>query len=218
MACAAGTPDAEQAHAKQAERRTLRSVLRDLGQSRRGVSAVEFGMTAPILFLVISGTLDMAQGYYVNTVLQGAVSAAARKSSLQSGPTDATALDTMVSTMIKYAMPKASITFVRKNYAEFTAVGRPEDFTDTIKNNTYDPTECFVDMNGNGLWDADMGKTGIGGANDVVLYTVTVDYKRMFGFGSYLGLPINQTIRSTTMLKNQPYATQSTRTGVSVCP
>jgi hypothetical protein len=32
------------------------------------------------------------------------------------------------------------------------------------------------------------------------------------------GLPEYQTIPSTTILKNQPFATQSTRTGVSVCP
>jgi hypothetical protein len=151
-------------------------------------------------------------------VLQGAVNAAARKSSLQSGQTDASTLDTLVGSMIKYAMPKASVTFTRKNYAEFTSVGMPEDFTDTNKNAKYDPTECFVDMNSNGLWDADMGKSGLGGANDVVVYTVSVNYKRMFGFGSYLGLPISQTVRATTILKNQPYATQSTRTGVSVCP
>lgn len=68
----------------QSARRGRSGVLQDA----RGTSAVEFALTAPILFLVISGTLDMAQGYYVNTVLQGAVNAAARKSSLQTGPTE----------------------------------------------------------------------------------------------------------------------------------
>jgi Flp pilus assembly protein TadG len=190
----------------------------DLRRDARGTSAVEFGLTAPILFLVISGTLDMAQGYYVNTILQGAVNAAARKSSLQTGPTESTKLDGLVSTMIKNVMPKATVTFFRKNYSEFSNVGMPEDFTDTNKNGKYDVSECFVDMNGNALWDDDMAVVGLGGANDVVVYTVTVNYKRMFGFGSYLGLPINQTIRGTTILKNQPFATQSTRTGTSVCP
>jgi len=175
-------------------------------------------MTAPILLLMIAGSLDMAQGYYVNTVLQGAVNAAARKSSLQTGVTESATLDSLVSTMVKYAMPKATVTFVRKNYAEFSAVGTPEDFTDTNKNGKYDSTECFVDMNSNNVWDADMGKSGIGGANDVVVYTVTVNYKRMFGMGNYLGLPLNQVVHATTLLKNQPYATQSTRTGTSVCP
>jgi len=193
-------------------------ILRRLLRDRRAVSAVEFGMTAPILFLVVFGTLQVAQSYYVRTVLTGAVNSAGRKSSLQSGQTGSTSLDTMVSKMIKYVMPTASVTFTRKNYAEFTSVGMPEDFTDTNKNGKYDTTECFVDMNGNGVWDADMGKTGLGGANDVVVYTVTVTYKQWFGFAKMFGLPEYQTIPQTTILKNQPFATQSSRTGTSVCP
>ena len=195
-----------------------RSLPKGLRRDQRGAAAVEFAMTAPILFLMIAGTLDMAQGYYVNTVLQGAVNSAARKSSLQSGQTSSSTLDSLVSDMIKNVMPKATVTFVRKNYAEFTSVGMPEDFTDTNKNGKYDSNECFVDMNGNSVWDADMGKTGLGGANDVVVYTVTVNYNRLFGLGSYLGLPLSQTVHATTILKNQPFATQSTRTGTSVCP
>ena len=192
--------------------------LRKIRRDKRGASAVEFALTAPILFLVISGTLDMAQGYYVNTVLQGSLNAAGRNSSLQSAGTEAATLDAAVSKMIKYAMPKASVTFTRKSYSQFSSVGKPEDFTDSIDNDTYDPTECFVDMNGNETWDADMGSTGLGGANDVQVYTVSVSYKPMFGFGSYLGLPTNQKIQGTTILRNQPYSTQSTRTGVAVCP
>jgi Flp pilus assembly protein TadG len=194
--------------------RRARRLLRD----RRGVSAVEFGMTAPILFLVVFGTLQVAQGYYVSTVLNGAVNAAARKSSLQTGQTGSSSLDTLVTQMIKYVMPQANVTFTRRNYAEFSAVGMPEDFTDTNKNGKYDSTECFVDMNGNSAWDADMGRSGLGGANDVVVYTVTVTYKQWFGFAKMFGLPENQTMQSTTILKNQPFATQSTRTGTSKCP
>ncbi len=196
-------------------RRTFASrLLRD----RRGVSAVEFGMTAPILFLVVFGTLQIAQGYYVLTVLNGAVNSAARKSSLQTGPTNASTLDGLVTKMIKYPMPNASVTFTRKNYAEFSAVGMPEDYSDTNKNGQYDATECFVDMNGNGVWDSDMGTSGLGGANDAVVYTVSVSYKQFFGFGKMFGLPETQSMHSTTILKNQPFATQATRTGVSICP
>lgn len=200
-------------------RSRLRRLLKlPLLRDKRGVSAVEFGMTAPILFIVVFGTLQQAQSYYCYTVLNGAVNAAARKSSLQSGQTSATTLDTLVTQMIKYVMPQASVTFTRKNYSDFTSVGQPEDFTDTNKNGKYDSTECFVDMNGNGVWDADMGKSGLGGANDVVVYTVTVSYTQFFGFAKMFGLPATQTMHSTTILKNQPFATQSTRTGTSVCP
>ncbi len=199
-------------------RRLRRLTRRPLLRDARGVSAVEFGMTAPILFLVVFGSLQMAQSYYCYVVLNGAVNSAARKSSLQSGQTGSASLDTLVSQMIKYVMPTANVTFTRKNYSDFTSVGMPEDFTDTNKNGKYDSTECFVDMNGNGVWDADMGKTGIGGANDVVVYTVTVSYAQYFGFAKMFGLPANQIMHSTTILKNQPFATQSSRTGTSVCP
>lgn len=205
--------------ARRSLHQTLRRMVRSaLLRDRRGVSAVEFGMTAPILFLVVFGTLQVAQGYYVRTVLTGSINAAARKSTLQSGQTNSSTLDTLVAQSIKYVMPTASITFTRKNYADFTSVGTPEDFTDTNKNGVYDSTECFVDMNGNGVWDADMGKSGLGGANDIVVYTVSVSYKQWFGFAKMFGLPEYQTIPQTTILKNQPFATQATRTGVSICP
>jgi Flp pilus assembly protein TadG len=199
-------------------RRLARLMPRRLARDRRGVSAVEFGMTAPILFLTVFGSLQLAQSYYCYVLLNGAVNAAARWSTLQTGPTTSSTLDAAVLKKIKYIIPQASVTFTRKNYSDFTAVGTPEDFTDANKNGVYDPKECFVDMNGNGVWDADMGKTGLGGANDVVVYTVTVSFKQFFGFGTLFGLPGTQTMHSTTILRNQPYATQSTRTGVSICP
>lgn len=204
-------------------RRSLHLTLRRMRRSallrdRRAVSAVEFALTAPILFLVVFGTLQVAQSYYVRTVLTGSINSAARKSTLQSGQTNSSTLDTLVAQSIKYVMPTANITFTRKNYADFTSVGTPEDFTDTNKNGTYDSTECFVDMNGNGVWDADMGKSGLGGANDVVVYTVSVSYKQWFGFAKMFGLHEYQTIPQTTILKNQPFATQATRTGNSICP
>jgi Flp pilus assembly protein TadG len=197
-------------------RRTLpgfRALLRD----RSGVSAVEFGMTAPILFLMVFGTLEMSQGFFVSTVLQGTVNSAARKSSLQTGSTTSTDLDAQVTQLVKYVAPGATVTFLRKNYSELGKVGTPEDFTDTNKNGVRDAGECFTDMNSNNTWDSDMGVTGLGGANDAVAYTVTVQYNQLFGFGKFYGLPTTQKMHVTTILKNQPYATQSTRTGTQVC-
>jgi Flp pilus assembly protein TadG len=191
-----------------------RSLFRDV----TGVSAVEFGLTAPILFMVIFGTFELAQAFYVRTILFGAMNQAARSSSLQSGQTSQATIDGIITTMIHDAMPKATLTFARKNYSSFSDVGRPEDFTDSNNNDVYDPTECFADANGNKIWDADVGATGLGSANDVVLYTVTVKYDQIFGFAKLLGLNASQTISANTFLRNQPFATQSTRTTVNVCP
>lgn len=188
-----------------------------LWRDRAGAAAIEFALAAPLLLLVIGGTLEMAQAYYVRTVLQSVVNGAGRNSSLQSGQANSAAIDARVTHMIHDVMPSATVSFARRNYADFTSVGQPEDYTDTNKNGIYDKGECFVDMNGNGIWDDDLGKAGLGGANDVVVYTATVTYEQWFGFTHYFGLPLNQTLHATTILKNQPFATQSTRTGVQVC-
>lgn len=189
-----------------------------LRRDRSGASAVEFALAAPILMLIIAATMQMAQAYYVRTILQGAVNRASRNSTLQSAQTSQADIDKNVSHMIHDVMPSATTTFVRKNYADFTAVGTPEDFTDSNNNGVHDATECFNDLNGNSTWDDDVGKTGLGGAGDVVVYTVSVSYDQWFGFAHAMGLPLTQTIHATTILRNQPFATQTTRTGVQVCP
>ena len=80
-----------------------------------------------------------------------------------------------------------------------------------------DPKECFDDVNANGIWDADPGKTGQGGANDVALYSMSITYTRIFPVARLLGFSATQTIAAQTLLKNQPYATQAVPTIPSVC-
>jgi hypothetical protein len=191
--------------------------LRGVARNQEGAAALEFAMAAPLLFLMIFGTLQMAHAFYIKGVLIGAVNAAARNSSLQTGPTAQANIDASVTKIIKSGVPAGTVTFTRKNYADFTSIGKPEDFTDTNSNGRHDAGECFTDMNGNSQWDADISKTGLGGADDVVVYTVSVTYKPLFAIGGFWGLPKTQKINSTTILQNQPFSTQSERVGVQVC-
>jgi Flp pilus assembly protein TadG len=201
----------------------LRSAARDTALLRRaardtsGAAALEFAMAAPLLFLMIFGTLQMAHTYYIKGVLTGAVNAAARNSSLQSGPNSQATIDAAVTKIVKAGVPSSDITFTRKNYAAFSKIGKPEDYTDTNTNGVRDPGECFTDMNGNSTWDSDMGKSGLGGADDAVVYTVSISYTPLFAIGGFWGLPKTQKVNSTTILQNQPFSTQSERIGVKVC-
>ena len=47
--------------------RSVRSLSLALLRDQGGASAVEFAMTAPILFLMVAGSLDMAQGFLART-------------------------------------------------------------------------------------------------------------------------------------------------------
>ncbi|KPF55420.1 MULTISPECIES: TadE/TadG family type IV pilus assembly protein [unclassified Novosphingobium] len=195
----------------------LRQMVRRLRRDARGVTALEFALAAPVMLLIMAVLLELGLAYYVQAVLTGTINAAGRDSSLQSAQTSTTTIDSEVTTRIQHVVPWATVSFSRRNYTDFTNVGQPEVFTDSNKNGQYDQGECFNDANGNGVWDADMGKTGLGGANDVVLYTVTVNYTALFGFSSMLGLPTNMTASASTILRNQPFATQTVRTVTQIC-
>jgi Flp pilus assembly protein TadG len=192
--------------------------LTPLARDSSGVSVVEFALVAPVLLLLLFGMLELGYQSYARTVLEGAVQEAGRDSGLESGLTSQRAIDDLVKARITALVPEAAVSFARANYGNFADVNRPEDFTDTNANGRRDATECFTDENDNGAWDGDVGRTGQGGANDVVLYTVRVSYPSFLPIAGPLGLPHDITLSASTILRNQPFATQAARRAVGICP
>ncbi len=185
--------------------RGLRLRTRDLGRHQRGVAAVEYAITAPLFLLLLMGVFDFSWQFYAKQVLQGAVAKAARDSTLESNAGNQTALDAKVRREVQKVFFNAEVTFTRKVYDSFDQVGKPEPFKDKNGNNRYDSGECFEDYNGNGSWDADRGKNGNGGADDVVLYTASMEFKRILPVWKMLGQPQSMTLSQSTVLRNQPY-------------
>lgn len=186
-----------------------------LRRDQRGVTAVEFALVSPVMLLLIMGLGDVLYQGYVKAILDGAVQKAARDSGLE-GATTAT-IDQNVRNMVLQVARGATIpTPTRKNYDTFTEVA-PEPFTDSNNNGLRDSGECYTDMNNNNQWDADPGADGQGGASAVTLYTVTVTYPRIFPVARLMGLSSTVTVTSSTLLKNQPYLSQSTSTPVARC-
>lgn len=199
------------------DRRNPLALLRDNG----GAALIEFAIIAPVMLVMIFGTLEFGLNVYLRAVLEGAMQQAGRNSSLQSAQSGQSAIDAYVSNQIHNILPNATVTFSRQNYSNFSAVGRAEDFTDTNLNGTYDYPECFQDIIGTGttgVWDADIGRNGLGGANDVVEYTATVSYTSFIPAGAALGISPTTTLQATTMLRNQPFATQPSWSSLPVCP
>ncbi|GAA4041054.1 TadE/TadG family type IV pilus assembly protein [Parerythrobacter jejuensis] len=191
----------------------LTSLLRDIARDQTGVTVIEFGYCMPIFAIMLMGMFDVGFQIYAGSVLQGAVQAAARASTLESGGTNANALDTMVTDRVQQVIPGATLTFTRKNYATFSDVGLAEDFTDTVgaEDGICNNGEPFEDLNGNGNWDADRGADGLGGARDAVLYGATATFDRVFPFHEFAGIPAQITIDSSTVLRNQPFNEQGSR-------
>lgn len=183
-----------------------------LARDEAGATVIEFAMVAPVLGLALLGAFDIAHTLYARAVLQGIVQKTARDSALEAGAGAAaqTALDDKVRNQAKAMANNAEVTITRRFYRTFTdaAAARAEIWTDTNRNETCDESEPYEDANRNGVWDADGGDAGQGGAKDATLYTVTVTYPRMFPFYNFVGGSRTTKVTASTVLRNQPYADQ----------
>ncbi|WP_240197868.1 TadE/TadG family type IV pilus assembly protein [Novosphingobium sp. P6W] len=184
----------------------LSGMLRGLRGDRRGVTAIEFAVTAPVLFMLLIGIYDMGHMAYLNAVLHGAVNQAARIGALEIA--DTAKADTYVTNLVKGVAPGATVTSKRVSYYDFADIKRAESWNDKNGNGTCDNSESYTDENRNGRWDADIGTTDNGGANDVVLYTVTVTYTPVFVNPFVSNAKNARTLIASAVSKNQPYALQ----------
>lgn len=186
-------------------------------RDKRGVTAVEFGLIAPTFIMLLLGVFDMGYTVYARAILDGAVQKAGRDSALETGLSQTATLDAKVKANLGAIAGDATFTYERRNYRDFAKVGLPEDLDDKNKNGNRDPGECFTDENANAIWDRDLGKSGVGGARDVVLYTVRMTYPRKFPLYGLVGLDKDTTIASATVLRNQPYGDQASETKEVIC-
>lgn len=200
----------------------VRSWTKALKPDKRGVTAVEFALVAPILVAAIIGGLDLGYQAYLRSALQGALNDAARTGSLESP--DLNCVGETTEEQIACAVKKVANTVARKaeydfkiySYYDSTVVGRGEKLvTDYNYNGQYDEDDCFQDMNENGSFDAVSGREGIGGADDVVFYVVKVDMPRLLPVHSLLGWSEKYGITATTAVRNQPFSRQ--RVPPTVC-
>lgn len=202
----------------------LAKLLAHLKRDEKGATIVEFAIVGPIFFMFIFGIFDIGYAAYNHAVLEGAVQNAGRYAGLQSGAGSQAAIDAEVTARVHDVNKNAKLTFQRKNYENFSDVGRPEDFIDANGNGRYDAGECFTDINANSVWDSDVGASGLGGADDVVVYTATASYDSLFPLWSLLNahnknnyFQKKREFTATTILRNQPFSSQASRPTKSVC-
>lgn len=194
----------------------ISKALRRLGFDRTGVSAVEFGIIAPVFLTFVMAAFDLGHMAYARAVFEGAVERAARASSLETG--DADEADAMVEELIRPVLPGVDLEAGRVSYYDIGDIKRPEDFTDENDNNVCDEGESFVDENGSGEWEADIGVAGNGGSNDVVVYEVSANYTPVFKVPFLPDAWTQRTLRATTVKTNQPFGNQqSLKTTSGTC-
>ncbi len=183
----------------------LLPLLRRLRRDSKAVTIVEFAMVAPVMLLLLLGLFDLGYRAYASSVLQGSLHDAARMATV--GGFSMTQIDARVKTRLSSFAARSTVTTAAASYYEFSGVSQPEKIVgDTAPVNSYNPGDCFEDVNGNNSYDTDRGRGGTGNADDIVRYRVTIDFPRVFPLGHLMGWPSTQSLTQETVLRNQPFA------------
>ena len=184
--------------------------FRRLAACRKGLTAVEFALAAPLVFMTVAGIFELAMVMFVSTLSEGALREASRFSITGFIPPGKTREERILEILGEHTiglvdMDAAAIDY--KVYPTFDDIGKPEPFTDNAPaNGTYDAGEAYQDINGNGQWDSDMGAAGLGGPGDIVLYTIEYDWEMMTPLvAPFMGTGGKLRLKSSVAVKNEPF-------------
>jgi Flp pilus assembly pilin Flp len=185
--------------------RRLARLVRD----RRGVTAVEFALIAPVCMTLVCIFIDLSMVMFITNVMEGGLREASRYAITgytEGGKTREQKIAEIVKDHSYGLINPADITITYKVYPSFGDVGKPEPFVDSNNNGQHDSGEPFTDINNNGQWDADMGAAGIGGPGDVVAYIVEYKWTLWTPLAAELW-PNNGTVilNATVAVRNEPY-------------
>lgn len=156
--------------------------IRRLYRDNRGIAAIEAALYLPLLALVLQALIEFGMIMFVATLTEGALRDATRfgiTGREVAGQTRVDFIKQSVSENLIGLIDAQDTSIEIKTYPSFADIEKGEPFVDGNGNSSYDVGETFSDQNGNGVWDADMGVEGAGGAGQVVLYKVQVNWRVM---------------------------------------
>ena len=173
-----------------------------------GATALEFAFTAPVVITMVVGIMEISMMMFVSSVVEGSVRHAARFGITGTETTGLSREDVIVNQVVTDTLGLIDIdnnNVTMLIYPSFEDVGQPEPFQDNNPaNGSYDAGEAFSDINGNGQWDADMGQSGAGGPEDVVIYRVDYEWPLMLGLlADSFGQSLNMS--ASIAVRNEPY-------------
>ena len=156
------------------------AMLRRFIRCRKGVTALEFALVAPVLLLAITGIMDLMLVMFVTALMEGGLRDGARLGRTGFQPAGTTREQAILdkiedATVGLVDMNNATVTTLE--YQDFGSIGQPEEYTDVNANSQYDSGEPWIDVNGNGTWDEDQGLAGIGASSSIILYTVSYTWR-----------------------------------------
>lgn len=185
-------------------------VRRGLRRNESGTVTIELALIAPVFFMLMFGIIEYSLVMFGTAVLESATSNTARMGKTgytEEGVTRQDMLYEMVRTKAGGLLDAEKLEITTQVYGGFSDVREPEPYNDQNGNGTYESSEPYTDINGNGQWDSDMGAAGLGGAGEVVVYTVRYPWSVITpGIRQILGNDDgNFIMQSSIVVRNEPY-------------
>ncbi|SEA60227.1 hypothetical protein [Rubrimonas cliftonensis] len=167
------------------------ALLRD----RTGLAAVEFALIAPVAVLLTTLGAAALALHAGGVALETGAAAAARQAAMGDALPGETRQEAIRRIVAAHVCPDVAgvchwstrwsalsgdgvtspLLIESRAYVDPRNIGAPEPFVDAPPaNGVYDAGEDYDDVNGNGRWDADMGRSDFGGSGDYVVFTLTI--------------------------------------------
>ncbi len=191
-------------------RQILKKIRTNLKRNQIGAVALEYALLAPLFVAFTYGSLEIGRILMVYSALEGAVTESTRISITGNIPAGYTTVEDYIKEYVENSIRdvgvSTGVTISMKVYDSFSSIGDEEPYTDTNGNLTYDIGECYTDINSNAGWDADMGSSGAGGEENVMVMDISVDLPYMM-HGVISAFSQSETINlsTTTAVRNEPY-------------
>jgi Flp pilus assembly pilin Flp len=181
---------------------SVRACLKD----RSGAAAVEFAAVAAVFITMVFGVFEYAFVMLSGGLLESAVLSASRFG-ITGATTEGISRENLIRDIIEERtlglIDMSQLTIDTKVYQSFDQIGMAEPFEDKNHDGVRQNGESFTDVNGNGIWDSDMGLAGLGGPGDIVLYSVTYQGTALTGF--FKPILGDVTYRAAVAVRNEPF-------------
>jgi len=188
----------------------INRALRRFKKNSDGVAAIEFGLGASILLMMLMGIIEVGMMLLVNALVDGGLRQASRYGITGYETGEASRMDEIIKIVSDNTLGFIDLSAANLEvlvYPSFSDIGNGEAFVDGNSNGTYDEGETFTDDNGNGTRDSDVGVAGAGGSGEVVVYRLTYDWTFFTPMISHF-LPDGKdkvTFESSVAVRNEPW-------------
>lgn len=184
-------------------------MLRRLWRQDDGSTVLELAVVLPGLLLFFMVFIEVLMVLWVGAAMESALRSASRFGLTGWSPDGMdrkAAIMAIVSSRTMGLVTSANATIKTLVYADFAQIGTPEPFGDSYPyNHRYDPGESFIDVNGDGVYSADMGRAGEGGPGEVVLYTIEYRSPFLTPLQSWIGGTGFTALKASAVVRNEPW-------------